>query len=120
QDRSLRTVLSWLATGCTRPGRILRWASHQRITRLVTQAAITTATMISVITAIVRSTPVTTCTTLATCGPILLAARPPPMISTTAATPGAWLRECWQHDRRLHMTGRLAVGSVKHATHLFL
>src|SRR5437870_2364552 len=43
---------------------------------------------------------------------------PAPMISTTAAMPGAWLRGL-QHDG-LRMTGCFLADSVKHATHLFL
>src|SRR5262249_39479243 len=54
----------------------------------------------------------------ATMGPALAAISAAPMMTATAAMPGPWLPVLLQHGG-LHMTGRLAVGSVKHATHLF-
>ncbi len=77
-----------------------------------------TATMTAVVTAMVRSTSITSCRILCASGRILAAAMPAPMISATAAMPGAWLRGL-QHDG-LHMTGCFLADSVKHATHLFL
>jgi hypothetical protein len=53
----------------------------------------------------------------ATVGPILAATSAAPIRNATAAMPVPWPPELLQHDG-LHMTGRLAVGSVKHATHL--
>src|SRR5262249_38341487 len=55
----------------------------------------------------------------ATIGPILAAMTAAPRMTATAAIPAPWPRELSQHDG-LHMTGRLCVGSVDHATHLFL
>src|SRR6516165_847680 len=52
-------------------------------------------------------------------GPILAATSAAPMMSATAAMPAPWPPVLLQHGG-LHMTSRLAVGSVKHATHLFL
>src|SRR5215510_12185428 len=52
-------------------------------------------------------------------GPILAAMNAAPTMTATAAMPAPWPRELSQHDG-LHMTGRLCVGSVDHATHLFL
>src|SRR5215470_3709268 len=52
-------------------------------------------------------------------GPILAAIKAAPIMMATATTPAPWPPFLSQHDG-LHMTGRLAVGSVKHATHLFL
>src|SRR5215469_14305844 len=52
-------------------------------------------------------------------GPILAAISAAPMMMATAAMPAPEPPLLLQHDG-LHMTGRLAVGSVKHATHLFL
>src|SRR5215471_16130254 len=52
-------------------------------------------------------------------GPILAAMNAAPRMTATAAMPAPWPRELSQHDG-LHMTGRLLIGSVDHATHLFL
>src|SRR5215472_2089581 len=52
-------------------------------------------------------------------GPILAAISATSTRIATAAMPVPWPPFLSQHDG-LHMTGRLAVGSVKHATHLFL
>src|SRR5215831_6457457 len=52
-------------------------------------------------------------------GPILAAMNAAPRMSATVAMPAPWPPELSQHDG-LHMTGRLCVGSVDHATHLFL
>src|SRR5690349_3664400 len=52
-------------------------------------------------------------------GPILAAMNAAPRTTATAAKPAPWPRELSQHDG-LHMTDRLCVGSVDHATHLFL
>src|SRR6266516_2056235 len=52
-------------------------------------------------------------------GPILATINVPIRMIATAAMPAPWPPELSQHDG-LHMTGRLCVGSVDHATHLFL
>src|SRR5262245_40053428 len=52
-------------------------------------------------------------------GPILAAISAATMMIATAAMPAPWPPSLSQHGG-LHMTGRLVVGSVKHATHLFL
>ena len=58
------------------------------------------------------------CQILATAGPILAAANTAAAMTATAAML-APSPEGLQHDG-LHMTGRLVVDSVRHATHLFL
>src|SRR6266516_3352767 len=55
----------------------------------------------------------------ATMGPILATINAAPTMIATAAMPAPWPPELLQHDG-LNMTGRLDVGSVDHATHLFL
>src|SRR5262245_17214185 len=65
-----------------------------------------------------RITSRTTWTIRATMGPILATINAPTSMSATAAMPAPWPPELLQHDG-LHMTGRLDVGSVEHATHLF-
>src|SRR5437660_731017 len=72
-----------------------------------------------VVSATRRITSTAVWTILATRGPILAAISAAPMMTATAAMPAPWPPELLQHDG-LHMTDRLAVGSVKHATHLFL
>src|SRR5262247_3736703 len=52
-------------------------------------------------------------------GPILATINVPISMSVTAAMPAPCPPELLQHDG-LHMTGRLCVSSVDHATHLFL
>src|SRR5690348_4332894 len=72
-----------------------------------------------VVSATRRITSTAVWTILATRGPILTAISAAPTMTATATMPALWPSELLQHDG-LHMTGRLAVGSVKHATHLFL
>jgi hypothetical protein len=72
-----------------------------------------------VVSAAKRITSRATWTILATMGPILATMNAAPRMSATAAMPDPWPPGLSQHDG-LHMTGRLDVGSVDHATHLFL
>src|SRR5205823_2739106 len=92
--------------------------SHQRTNWARTHIVIAAATVIAVITAILRRTSAASCSIRCATGRILAATIPAPMISATAVTPGAWLRGL-QYDG-LPMTGCFLADSVKHATHLFL
>ncbi len=56
--------------------------------------------------------------TSATIGPILATISAASMRMATAAMPAPWPPALLQHGG-LHITGRLDIGSVKHATHLF-
>src|SRR5262245_44254885 len=83
------------------------------------QAATATARTAAAVSAAMRITSTAVWTIWATMGPILATMRAAPRMMATAAMPAPWPRELSQHDG-LHITGRRGVGSVDHATHLFL
>src|SRR6266487_5407921 len=81
------------------------------------QAATATARTAPAVSAVMRITSRAMWTIWATMGPILATINVPIAMSATAAMPAPWPPDLSQHDG-LHMTGRLDVGSVDHATHL--
>src|SRR6516164_3470639 len=101
-------------TGCGNSCRGARRLPMMRVTAQVTRMTTTAEAQVSV--KMVRAS-TAICQILATAGPILAATKTAAMIAT-AAMPAPWSGGLQQDG--LHMTGRLRVGSVRHATHLFL
>src|SRR5262249_14441763 len=96
-----------------------RWRSHQRTIETASHAATATARTAPAVSAAMRITSRAIRTIWATMGPILATTNAAPTMIATAAMPAPWPPGLSQHDG-LHMTGRRGVGSVDHATHLFL
>src|SRR5215471_16054403 len=93
--------------------------SCQRVIVMAAQVTAASTTTSPVVSATRQITSATVCTILATTGPIFAATSAATMMTATAAMPALWPPLSLQHGG-LHMTGRSRIGSVKHATHLFL
>src|SRR5262245_50007843 len=85
--------------------------------RAVAQVTTMTAAAAAAVSAAMVRASTAICQILATAGPILAYANAAATRIATAAMP-APSQEGWRQHGGLHMTGRLRVDSVRHATHL--